>query len=74
MTSFVASPNMRAWADAGPAPQRCAYVIGEPNGSRTRHCPEDRTRGAYCGEHAARCYERAAPAPGAEFKLSSGPV
>ena len=33
------------------------------------YCPEARTRGAYCDEHADRCYERAAPAPGAESKL-----
>ena len=74
MTSFVASPNMHAWAEDGPAPRHCAFVIGEPNGLRTRHCPEARTRGAYCPDHADRCYGRAAPAPGAEFKLSSGPV
>ena len=61
MTSFVSSPKMRAWADDAPAPRRCAFVIGESNGSRTRHCSETRTRGAYCDEHAALCYERARP-------------
>ena len=66
MASFVSHPSLRPWADAGPAPRRCAYVIGKPNGTRTRHCPEDRTRGAYCDEHAALCYEQAEPANGHE--------
>ena len=74
MASFVSSPNMRAWAEDGPAPRHCAFVIGKPNGSRTRYCTEARTRGAYCDEHADRCYERAAPANGAKVRLSRRPA
>ena len=71
---MVTNPTMHAWAEDGPALRRCAFVIGEPNGSRTRHCTEARTRGAYCDEHAALCYERVPPANGAKYKLSRRPA